>query len=80
MINTNVYNNYRYIGIVSNMLELSSKGILSVNQVRSFDHLYDNKPSKIEGGEWPLNTDGSESCMFIFDRLAYLPIISPTDE
>ena len=80
MINPNGFNNYIYIGIVSNMLELSAKGIFSINQVRDVGHLYDNKPSKLWVKQWLVTTDGRESCMFIIDGLAYLPIICPTNE
>ena len=80
MIIPNGFNNYIYIGIVSNMLELSAKGIFSINQVRPVGHLYDKKPSKLGVKLWLVTTDGRESCMFIVDRLAYLPIIFPTGE
>ena len=74
MMNPNRDNNYRYIGIVSNMLELPAKGIFSANQVCAIVHFYDNKPCKLGGKQRLVNTDGMESCMFIIDRLDYLPV------
>ena len=58
-----------YIGIVSNIIELSDKGILSANQVRTAGHFYDNKPHKIRGKQWLVTADGRESFMFISDGL-----------
>ena len=46
-INTNVANKYRYIGILSNMLDFPSKGIFYANQVRADAHFHDKKLRKI---------------------------------
>ena len=79
-MNPNRDNNYIYIGIVSSMLELPAKGIFSVNDFRDFVHFYDNKPRKLGGKQRLVTTDGMESCMFIIDRLDYLPVRWPNDE
>ena len=49
MMNPNVLEENRYIGIVSNKLELPVKGIFSANQVRVDVHWYDDKPCKLGG-------------------------------
>ena len=68
-----------YIGIVSNMLELPDKDILSANQVRSAGHFYEEKQRKLGGKQQLVTTDGRESRMFISSGLAYLPVICITD-
>ena len=62
------------------MIELPAKSILYDNHVHAAGHFYDNKPRKLEGKQRILTTDGRESCMFISDGLAYLPVRWPTDE
>ena len=47
-INTNVANKYRYIGILSNMLDFPSKGIFYANQVRADAHFHDKNLRKLE--------------------------------
>ena len=69
----------RYIGIVSIMLEIPAKGILSSNNFRAAVPLYDNKPHKLGGKQWLVTTDGRESRMFIIYGFAYLPVRCPTD-
>ena len=48
VINPNGNKKDRYIGIVSNMLELPANGIFSANQVRAIGHLYYKKKVKLE--------------------------------
>ena len=64
----------RYVGIRYNIIELPAKGIFSVNQVRDAGHFYDNKPRKLGGKQRLVTMYGMESCMFIIDRLDYLPV------
>ena len=79
-MNPNGDKKYRYMVIVSNMLESPAKGIFSVNQVRAAGHFYDKNPHKLGGKQRLLTMYGRESCMFISDGLAYLPARCPTDE
>ena len=62
------------------MLELTTKGILSANQIRTAGQLYCDKPLKLGWKQRLVTTDGKERCMLISDGLAYLPIRWPTDE
>ena len=80
LVNPNGDKKFRYILIVSNIIEFPDKGIFSVNQVRASGHFYDDKPRKIGGKPRLVTTDVRESRMFISDRLIYLPFIWPTDE
>ena len=80
MMNPNGDKKYIFIGIVSNMLGFPAKGIFSTNQVRSAGHFNDDKPYKLGGKQCLVTTDGRESCIFISDGLAYLPVRCPTDE
>ena len=56
------------------MLEFPAKLIFSANQVHAAGHFYDNKPRKLGGKQRLVNMDDRESCMFISDGLAYLPV------
>ena len=57
LINPNGPKKYRYIVIVSNMLEFLSKGIFSTNHIRSTRHFYNYKPHKIGGKNRLVTTD-----------------------
>ena len=80
MMNPNGYKKDRYIGIVSNMLDLLAKGIFSANQVRAAGHFYDENPRKLGGKQRLVTTDVRDSLMFISDRLYCITFICPTDE
>ena len=80
LMNQNQNEKYRYIVIVSNMIEFPSKGIFSANQVRIAGPFYDQKPRKLGGKQRLVTTEGRKSHMFISDGLAYLPVIYPTNE
>ena len=80
LMNPNGDKKGRYIGMMSNMIELPVKGIFSENQVRAAGHLYYDKPHELGGVKRLATTDGRESIMFISDGLAYLPVMCPTDE
>ena len=54
LVNNNVPKKYRYIVIVSNMLDFPSKGIVSANQV----HFYNDKPRKLDGNQILITTYG----------------------
>ena len=69
-----------YISIVSNMLDLPSKGILSANQVCASGHFYDDKPHKFGRKQSMFTTDGREIRMCISDGLAYPLFRCTTDE
>ena len=70
----------RYIGIVSNMIELPDKGIFSANKVHATSHVYDNKPRKLGVKHLLVTTDGRDSHMLISGGLAYPPVRYPTNE
>ena len=57
-MNTNGPMKDRSIGIVSNMLNLSAKGILSSNQVCAAGHFYVDKPCEPCGKQRLVTTDG----------------------
>ena len=80
LMNPNGDKKNRYIGIVSNMIEFTAKGIFSANQVCATSHFYDKNTCKLGGKQRLVTTDGRERHMFISDGLAYLSIIFPTDE
>ena len=58
MMNPNRDNKYRYIVILSNMLELPAKGIFSINQLLAVGHFYNNKPCKLGGKQRLVTTYG----------------------
>ena len=58
LVNPNGYKKDRYIGIVSNMIELPVKGIFSFNQVCAAGLFYDDKTRKFIGGGSMATTDG----------------------
>ena len=58
LMNPNVFKKDRYIGIVSNMIELPVKGIFSANQVCAAGLFYDDKTRKCIGGGSMATTDG----------------------
>ena len=80
LINPNVDKNYRYIEIVSTMLQFHAKVILSANQIHATGHFYENNPLKLGGKQRLVTTDGRESFIFISDGIAYLPVRFPTNE
>ena len=80
MMNPNRYKKYRYIGILSNILEFLSKVIFSTNQVHAVGHFYDKKPHKLGVKQQMVTMYVRESHVFISDGLDYIPIILPTDE
>ena len=47
LINPNRDKKYRYIGIVSNMLEFTAKCTFSTNQARAVGHFYDDEPHEL---------------------------------
>ena len=55
------------------MFKFQAKGIFSANQFHAAGHLYDDKPSKIEGKQRMVTTDRREINIFISDGIAYLP-------
>ena len=63
-----------------NMLDLPPQCIFYDNQVRASGKFYDDKPNKLGGKQQLVTTDGRESCMFINDRLDYIPVRFPNDE
>ena len=62
------------------MLDFPDKGIFSANQFCASGHFYDNNPRKVVGKQRLVTTDVSESCIFISDGMACLPVIFPTNE
>ena len=58
LVNTNGDKKDRYIGIVSNMLEFTAKGIFSENHVHAAGQFYDDKPRKLGGRKSMVPTDG----------------------
>ena len=79
-MNPDESNKDRYLGIVSNTLDLPSKVIFYANKFHASGHLYGVKSRKLGGKKRLVTTDGKERCMLISDGLAYLPIRWPTDE
>ena len=77
-MNPNGPNKDRYIVIVFDMLDFTSKGILSTNKVRAACHFYKDKLCKLGGKQILVTTDGREIRMLIIDGLAYLPVRCPT--
>ena len=73
-MNPNGPTNDIYIGIVSNMLKLTARGIFSANQVCAVGHFYDDKPRKLGGKQQLVTTDGREIHIFIIYGLAWLPV------
>ena len=47
LINPNGDKKYIYIGIVSNVLEFTAKGIFTTNQARAAGHFYDDEPYEL---------------------------------
>ena len=80
LINPKVDKKDIYIVIVSTMLDLSAKGVFSTHQFCAIGHFYDEKQHKLGGKQQLVTTDGRESCMFINDRLDYIPVRFPNDE
>ena len=52
------YKKDRYIRIISNMIELTAKGIFSANQVCAAGLFYDDKMRKLTGEKSMVTTDG----------------------
>ena len=57
LINPNGAKEDRYIGIVSNMIDLPYKGILYAKQVHAAVNFYDDKPHKLGGKQRLVTTD-----------------------
>ena len=65
-MNTNVYKKDRYIGIVSNMIELPAKGTFSANQVCTAGLFYDDKTRKLRGGKvWLPQMEEKDVCPLV---------------